>query len=243
VVPTLKGMIEAQRVRLWLAQNDLAQLARWLEAHPIDASNPAYLQSETGQILGIACARARLALGDETGALALLSQLASTTRRLGQISALVEIRAIQAHTLPDAADRRAALLEALSLGCPEGAARAFLDEGEALRQELALLPAWLKRERPTAADTRQLTAWVEALLRQFPTPDKAVADQPNTSPLTERELEILRAIAEGLSNQEIGKRLYISAGTVKAHSAAIYRKLDVANRTEAIAKAKDNGWV
>ena len=52
-------------------------------------------------------------------------------------------------------------------------------------------------------------------------------------------LEILQGMAEGLSNKEIGQRLYISAGTVKAHSAAIYRKLDVANRTEAIARAKD----
>jgi ATP/maltotriose-dependent transcriptional regulator MalT len=48
-------------------------------------------------------------------------------------------------------------------------------------------------------------------------------------------------MAEGLSNKQIGQRLFISAGTVKAHSAAIYRKLDVANRTEAIARAKDTG--
>jgi LuxR family maltose regulon positive regulatory protein len=59
--------------------------------------------------------------------------------------------------------------------------------------------------------------------------------------LTAREMDILRGMAEGLSNKEIGVRLYISAGTVKAHSASIYRKLETANRTESIAKAKDLG--
>ena len=63
------------------------------------------------------------------------------------------------------------------------------------------------------------------------------------SPLTARELDILRAMADGLSNKQIGQKLFISAGTVKAHSASIYRKLDVANRTEAIARAKDLGLV
>jgi ATP/maltotriose-dependent transcriptional regulator MalT len=60
--------------------------------------------------------------------------------------------------------------------------------------------------------------------------------------LTRRELDILRWMSAGLSNAEIGNKLFISAGTVKAHSAAIYRKLDVANRAEAISKAKDLGF-
>ncbi len=54
-------------------------------------------------------------------------------------------------------------------------------------------------------------------------------------------MEILRLMAEGLSNEAIGQRLYISTGTVKAHSASIYRKLAAANRTQAIARAKDLG--
>jgi ATP/maltotriose-dependent transcriptional regulator MalT len=59
--------------------------------------------------------------------------------------------------------------------------------------------------------------------------------------LTRREIEILWLRADGLSNQEIGRQLYISTGTVKAHSAAIYRKLDTANRAEAIARARTLG--
>ena len=58
-------------------------------------------------------------------------------------------------------------------------------------------------------------------------------------PLSERELEVLRLFAEGLSNQEIAEKLFISIGTVKAHSSNIYRKLDVRNRAQAIIAARE----
>lgn len=58
-------------------------------------------------------------------------------------------------------------------------------------------------------------------------------------PLSERELEVLRLFAEGLSNQEIADKLIISLGTVKAHSSNIYRKLDASNRAQAVIKARE----
>ena len=57
--------------------------------------------------------------------------------------------------------------------------------------------------------------------------------------LTEREQEILALIADGLTNREIGDRLYISPGTVKAHSSSIYGKLGVHSRTQAVARARE----
>ncbi len=60
-------------------------------------------------------------------------------------------------------------------------------------------------------------------------------------PLTERELEVLQLMALGKTNQEIARQLIVSPGTVKAHTASIYRKLDVANRTEAAARARQLG--
>jgi DNA-binding NarL/FixJ family response regulator len=59
--------------------------------------------------------------------------------------------------------------------------------------------------------------------------------------LTERELVILRAVARGLSNQAIGKELWVTEQTVKFHLTNIYRKLDVANRTEAARYAYQHG--
>ena len=59
--------------------------------------------------------------------------------------------------------------------------------------------------------------------------------------LTERETEVLRAIAQGLSNQEIGARLFVSEGTVKTHVAAILRKLALRDRTQAAVAAYELG--
>jgi predicted ATPase/DNA-binding CsgD family transcriptional regulator len=66
--------------------------------------------------------------------------------------------------------------------------------------------------------------------------------KPDTlDPLTERELEILRLIAEGLSNAEIAQRLVLSLGTVKWYNTQIFDKLGVKNRTQAIARTRELG--
>ncbi len=61
---------------------------------------------------------------------------------------------------------------------------------------------------------------------------------PLDEPLTEREIEVMRLLASGRTNREISHELYVSHGTVKAHAANIYRKLDVHNRAEMINRAK-----
>ena len=59
--------------------------------------------------------------------------------------------------------------------------------------------------------------------------------------MSQRELEVLQLIALGRTNPEIARQLVVAPGTVKAHTASIYRKLDVANRTEAVARARQLG--
>jgi LuxR family maltose regulon positive regulatory protein len=60
-------------------------------------------------------------------------------------------------------------------------------------------------------------------------------------PLSERELEVLGLIAEGLTNQEIASRLFLALSTVKVHTRNIYGKLGVNSRTQAVAKARALG--
>jgi LuxR family maltose regulon positive regulatory protein len=62
-----------------------------------------------------------------------------------------------------------------------------------------------------------------------------------SQPLSAREVEVLRGIAAGLSNQEIATRLYVSRFTVKAHARTIYDKLDAHSRTAAVARARQLG--
>jgi LuxR family maltose regulon positive regulatory protein len=65
--------------------------------------------------------------------------------------------------------------------------------------------------------------------------------QALVEPLSQRELEVLHLIALGRTNKEIAQQLFVAPGTVKAHTSSIYRKLDVANRTEAVARARQLG--
>jgi NarL family two-component system response regulator LiaR len=67
------------------------------------------------------------------------------------------------------------------------------------------------------------------------------AVQPLLEPLSPRELEVLDLIADGLTNPEIARRLFIAVGTVKRHINNIYGKLQVRHRTEAVARARDLG--
>ena len=127
--------------------------------------------------------------------------------------------------------------------------RIFLDEGQPMQM---LLAQWLAH-----AGTSPLRDYAIHLLSQFdaephvvtaaqekvsPTGDHlAGAGQALVEPLSQRELEVLQLIALGSTNQEIARQLIVSPGTIKAHTASIYRKLDVANRTEAVARARQLG--
>jgi LuxR family maltose regulon positive regulatory protein len=72
----------------------------------------------------------------------------------------------------------------------------------------------------------------------------AVGQGGNSSliePLSERELEVLQLIAQGLSNRAISERLFLALSTVKGHNRVIFGKLQVQRRTEAVARAQELG--
>ncbi len=132
------------------------------------------------------------------------------------------------------------LAEALALAEPGGFIRIFVDEGIPMARLLA-----------RALSQGILPDYVGRILAAFPQAEAEKArdrglhvDQAGLiEPLSERELDVLRLLAEGLSNSEIGTRLYLSPNTVKAHTRNIYGKLDVHNRTQATARARELGLV
>ena len=100
-----------------------------------------------------------------------------------------------------------------------------------------------------AAQSIQLN-YVNKLLAAFalePKEQQPIASVPGSSalaePLSPRELEVLRLIAKGLSNQEICARLFLALDTVKGHNRRIFDKLQVQRRTEAIARARELGLI
>jgi LuxR family maltose regulon positive regulatory protein len=78
-------------------------------------------------------------------------------------------------------------------------------------------------------------------------PEESIIEQTPSrhliEPLTERELEILRLLTVGLSNQEIAEQLFLAVGTVKKYTSNIYGKLGVHSRTQAVARARELGLV
>ena len=80
-------------------------------------------------------------------------------------------------------------------------------------------------------------------MRRVETTDSSFVRRPSSpiEPLSAREIEVLRLMAEGLTNREIARQLIISVSTVKRHTANIYNKLDVHSRTQAVAQAKRLG--
>ena len=139
-------------------------------------------------------------------------------------------RAILYQTRRDLPQALSALEEAMELSEPAGFIQDFLDEGEPMIR--LLREAVRHKVRPEFA---------HQLLNRF-SPDRPVEKPIGlVEPLSEREIEVLQLVAEGLSNQEIAARLYLSLRTIKFHTGNIYGKLGVKSRTEAVAKARDLG--
>jgi LuxR family maltose regulon positive regulatory protein len=128
-----------------------------------------------------------------------------------------------------------------------GHLRLYLDEGPAMHR---LLQALVQEGQSTDTTARLLTFFRKEDLEsseeslsgvQRTLRGSAGGQQPLLEALSARELEVLQLIAEGLSNREIAKRLFVALDTVKGHNRRIYGKLQVKRRTEAVAAARDLG--
>lgn len=230
--------VAVARVSLQLAQGDQEAAARWganADLRP-DTAPDHFREGEALVFLRLLLAQQHL---DDAAQLAeLLLHAAETGERYHSVLEILVLQA-QLHAargqLPEALR---ALERALTLAEPEGYVRLFVDEGEGLRGLLARL-----------GDTGgALQSYARALLAHFDTAQPVTPTSPALhpaaplpEPLTERELEVLRYLADGLSNPEIAATLVVSLNTVKTHVKAIFDKLHVRNRTAAAARARELG--
>jgi LuxR family maltose regulon positive regulatory protein len=156
------------------------------------------------------------------------------------ISRLVELQLLQSlawHALNLLPKARESLMKALVTAMPGGYIRLFVDEGE-------LVENMLRQLTPDVRDSPNLADYVNRLLSVFePVARKPKQPDGLIEPLTEREMEVLRYIAEGCSNPEIASRLYLSPNTLKAHAQNIFMKLNVHNRLQAVNRARELGLI
>jgi LuxR family transcriptional regulator, maltose regulon positive regulatory protein len=198
--------------------------------------------------------QAWLALSKLAEAEALLETLRPAVQACGHHGALIEYLALQALLSWQRRDRGQAtslLEQALALAQPEGYVRTFVDFGPTMQALLQNYRISLDPEKGKEP-RRQLAAYVDKLLAAFsrikPVPEKFGASEallvlPPAEALSGRELEVLRLMADGLSNRAIAETLFLSVGTVKTHAHNIYVKLDVQSRTQAIAHARELGML
>lgn len=234
--------VAPDRARLALASGDLQSAVRWAretEAMLLPTADSAP-RAPDAQVEHLMLARVWIAEGRPDDAVRLLARLRAPAEASGRIGDLIEILALTTvalHARGDQSQARATLARALELGVPHGFVRTFADEGQIMSRLLdeASVPASVSRH-----DLDRLKAAC-APTGTGSHPSRPVARPATRSPLSERELEVLRFVASGASNGEIAKRLFVSLPTVKKHVANILHKLDVANRTQAAARARELG--
>lgn len=233
--PWIMKMIAVWQVRLWLAQDKLEEASQWLSNSGLDVTKEL---ENLHDVEYLALARILIARGQAAAALDLLQQIYRVTEESGHISKAIELLNLEALALQasgDTADAVAVLERALSLAESGGFLRIFVDEGPPMARLL-----YDALSRGIAPD------YVQRLLAAFPVekPDQLPRTLIQTQgsewiePLTDRELEVLQLIAEGLSRQEIASQLVLSLNTVKTHARNIFSKLGVNNQMQAAGKAR-----
>jgi LuxR family maltose regulon positive regulatory protein len=236
--PWITNQMRAWQARIWLVQDELEAASQWARDLEVDADEELTSIHDFDYVIlaRILIAQKRL---DETSRL--LQRLFGAAEAGERTSKMIEILILQALAFQasgETAQAISTLEQALNLAEPEGFIRIFVDEGSPMAHLL-----YDALNRGVAPD------YVRRLLAAFPVtePEGAASTKPQVDqsgliePLSDREIEVLQLIAEGLTNSEIATRLFLSPHTVKVHARNIYSKLSAHNRTEAVARARTLG--
>ncbi len=237
-------------VQFWVASGALDRATHWAEELAQQTSVPSPLVCERQQV-----ARSRLLLAQKrpTEALSLLEPLQVIAEQQERLSHVIEMKVLQAlayQMRQQEQEARSALALAVRLAEPEGYIRRFVDEGAPMELLLSQLREQERKQGPTP--------YLDSVLAAFaPSPRHEVVearrvsgtghpprDEPTSAlleALSTRELEVLRLLEQGASNQEIAEDLALAISTVKSHVRTILAKLEASNRTQAVKRARTLG--
>jgi ATP/maltotriose-dependent transcriptional regulator MalT len=230
--PINSAWVRSALARLWLAQGEISKVTKLVAESGVTTDGEiTYLREPEF----ITLVRLMISQGEYEAALRLAGRMRAQTEAAGRNGRLIELLVLQALALQGEGKTDGALAclgKALSLARPERYVRSFLDEGEGLVKLLYLAKT---RDFEGAYAAELLGGARESNKAQLP------AQQLLLQPLTVREIEVLKLIDGGSSNQEIAAQLYISLATVKRHISNIYTKLDVRGRTQALSRSRELG--
>ncbi len=220
--PMMAGIITAAEARLRLRSGQVDAAVEWAEWY--EPTKPARYRQD---FENLTLAQVWLAQGDTSRVLSLLATIideASAAGRTENVMRAEVLRALAHHSNGDTASALQALERVLISASQQGIVRLVLDEGQPVRD---ILREAVKQD--VAADYAAHLLDIAA---------RTERTQHPADVLTEREIEVLRHIAAGASNNDIADALVVSVGTVKSHIHHIMNKLDAQNRTEAVSKAR-----
>jgi len=237
--------VAALKTRVWVRQGRLTEALGWARERSLSAHDDlGYLR----EFEHITLARVLLAryesdreersIHEAMGLLERLQKAAEEGERMGNVIEILVLQALAHEAQGDIPAALEPLQRSLTLAEPEGYVRIFVDEGIPMAR---LLYEALSHGVEPEYIRRLLAAFPVAEPEQTTSSPSRVSDSELVEPLSERELEVLQLIAEGLTNQEVATRLYLSLHTVKVHARNIYGKLGAKSRTHAIAKGKALG--
>lgn len=232
VPPWVTPWTEAWKARIWLMRGNLDSAVSWAKERGLKLDDDLNPLREPEFIM---LARILIAEGRSNDAMELLKRLSKAEEKGGRILRQIETLLLKALILKEQRNIDESLTtlgRALSLAEPGGYIRIFVNEGP----PIALL---LEKNLGGKADVSR--AYVKKLLSAFRMEKIIEAEEGLAENLSDRELEVLRLIAAGLSNKKITEALFVSLSTVKTHLRNIYAKLNVHSRTEAIVRAKALG--
>jgi LuxR family maltose regulon positive regulatory protein len=223
VSPLARLRVAACHVQIALAQGNLTTAQFWSEQ----------LLDHAGDVLfdpcvGLIPVYILLTRHKKQAAAQKLVELFDTACHRGCGAGMVEVRLLQALAADTPGDALQFLQAALKMSEPEGFIRTFIDKGQPLK-------VLLERLKPHGGESK---GYILTLLAAFGNIGHLVKQQKLVEPLSERELEVLLLLDQGLSNREIAQRLIVTTGTVKSHVHHIIAKLGVSNRAQAISQAK-----
>lgn len=246
-------------IQKWLGDGNLLAVGEWVEKRGLLPSDVNNFDSNGLEDEYLLVARYLIKQNKLAEAAALLERVSASAKALDKRTIGIAIQSEYARVLYQMGEtRRAAslLADTLEEAEPEGFIRTFLDAGLDAGYSMQSL---LTDLQPQLAP--KLRAYVAQLLQAFGSPTTPLTPRPSTpvhpiSPqnvsathtfddefvyierLSERELEVLRLVNEGMSDSQIAAKLILAIGTVKRHLNNIYGKLGVHNRTHALARAR-----